>query len=237
MPPPGPSKIIAVHLNYGSRAAQRGRVPAAPSYFLKPPSSLAGDGDPIVRPQGTELLTFEGEVALVIARAARGVAPEDALAHVGWYAPANDVGVHDMRWNDRGSNVLSKGHDGFTPLGPPVAGRRRRPRGHRPAHARQRRGRAGRFDGEPALPVRAARRRPLALHDARAGRHHSHRHAGRHRGPSSPGDVVEVELSRPLVGAQPDRRGRCPDSRLRRAAARLAGDARCSRSASTRRGP
>ncbi len=120
MSPPRPSKIIAVHVNYESRAAQRGRVPAAPSYFLKPPSSLSGDGDPIVRPQGTELLTFEGEVALVISRAVRGVAPEHALDYVGWYAPANDVGVHDMRWTDRGSNVLSKGHDGFTPLGPLV---------------------------------------------------------------------------------------------------------------------
>jgi 2-keto-4-pentenoate hydratase/2-oxohepta-3-ene-1,7-dioic acid hydratase in catechol pathway len=118
--PPAPSKINAVHVNYESRAAQRGRIPAAPSYFLKPPSSLAGDGDPIVRPQATELLTFEGEVAVIIGKTARGVSPEQALAHIGWYAPANDVGLHDMRWSDRGSNVLSKGHDGFTPVGPRV---------------------------------------------------------------------------------------------------------------------
>ena len=26
--------------------------------------------------------------------------------HIGWYAAANDVGVHDMRWADRGSNLL-----------------------------------------------------------------------------------------------------------------------------------
>lgn len=32
-----PSKIIAVHLNYPSRAKERGRIPAQPSYFLKPP--------------------------------------------------------------------------------------------------------------------------------------------------------------------------------------------------------
>ena len=31
-----PGKVIAVHLNYPSRAAQRGRTPAAASYFLKP---------------------------------------------------------------------------------------------------------------------------------------------------------------------------------------------------------
>ena len=73
-----------------------------------------------MRPQGTELLTFEGEVALVIGTTARGVSPEQARAHIGWYAPANDVGLYDMRWSDRGSNVLSKGHDGFTPVGPRV---------------------------------------------------------------------------------------------------------------------
>src|SRR3569833_1259908 len=36
-----PSKIIGVHLNYQGRASERGRVPGEPSYFLKPPSSLA----------------------------------------------------------------------------------------------------------------------------------------------------------------------------------------------------
>ena len=54
----------------------------------------------------------------MIGRAARGVTPERALGHVGWYAPANDVGVQDLRWNDGGSNVLAKGHDGFTPISP-----------------------------------------------------------------------------------------------------------------------
>src|SRR5262245_48689095 len=118
MKPPAPTKIIAVHLNYRSRAEQRGRVPEAPSYFLKPLSSLAGDGDPVVRPRGTELLTFEGEVAAIVGRRARGVTPEQGAGHIGWYAPANDVGVYDLRWADAGSNVLAKGHDGFTPIGP-----------------------------------------------------------------------------------------------------------------------
>lgn len=120
MTPPAPSKVFAVHLNYRSRAEQRGRTPSEPSYFLKPPSSVAGDGE-LVRPQGTELLAFEGEVAVIIGTRAKDVAPEDALAHVGWYAAANDAGVHDLRWADRGSNLLSKGQDGYTPLGPVVA--------------------------------------------------------------------------------------------------------------------
>jgi 5-oxopent-3-ene-1,2,5-tricarboxylate decarboxylase/2-hydroxyhepta-2,4-diene-1,7-dioate isomerase len=112
-----PGKVIAVHLNYPSRAAQRGRTPAAASYFLKPSSSLAGCGA-VERPRGTELLAFEGEIALVIGTPARHVRPEDGWAHVGWVTAANDLGLHDLRTADRGSNVRSKGGDGYTPLGP-----------------------------------------------------------------------------------------------------------------------
>ena len=70
-----PGKIIAVHLNYPSRAAQRGRTPAAPSYFFKPASSLAATGGTLERPAGTELLAFEGEIAIVIGEPGRRIAP------------------------------------------------------------------------------------------------------------------------------------------------------------------
>ncbi|MFC4327062.1 fumarylacetoacetate hydrolase family protein [Streptomyces andamanensis] len=113
-----PSKIIAVHLNYPSRAKERGRIPAQPSYFLKPPSSLSGTGDPLVRPAGCELMAFEGEIALVIGRHAHRVTPEQGWSHVAWVTAANDAGVYDLRYADRGSNLRSKGADGFTPLGP-----------------------------------------------------------------------------------------------------------------------
>lgn len=113
-----PTKVIAVHLNYRSRAAQRGRVPARPSYFLKPPSTLAKDGDAVARPAGCELLAFEGEIAVVIGSRARRVAAAEALSHVAGVAAANDFGVYDLRYADKGSNVRSKGWDGCTPIGP-----------------------------------------------------------------------------------------------------------------------
>jgi 2-keto-4-pentenoate hydratase/2-oxohepta-3-ene-1,7-dioic acid hydratase in catechol pathway/regulator of RNase E activity RraA len=113
-----PSKIIAVHLSYRSRAMERGRLPQWPSYFLKPPSTLAANGDPVRRPPRCELLGFEGEVALVIGTRASRVAPADAWDHVRWVTAANDFGVYDLRYADNGSNVRSKGIDGFTPIGP-----------------------------------------------------------------------------------------------------------------------
>jgi len=113
-----PGKVVAVHASYRSRAAERGTMPAWPSYFLKPASSLAASGDPVARPPGCELLAFEGEVALVIGRRARRVSQADGWACVVHLTAANDFGVYDLRYADRGSNVRSKGIDGFTPLGP-----------------------------------------------------------------------------------------------------------------------
>ncbi len=115
---PPPSKIVAMHLGYRSRAAERGRTPEHPSYFLKPLSSIGASGDPVRRPAGCELLAFEGEVALVVGRRARRVTPAQGWGHVGWITAANDFGLYDLRYADRGSNVRSKGSDGFTPLGP-----------------------------------------------------------------------------------------------------------------------
>lgn len=111
-------KVIAVHLNYPSRAAQRGRTPEQPSYFLKPSSSLALSGSTVERPAGCELLGYEGEIALIIGKPARRVGIEDAWSHVRWVTASNDVGVYDLRYADKGSNLRSKGGDGFTPVGP-----------------------------------------------------------------------------------------------------------------------
>lgn len=113
-----PSKIIGVHLNYRSRAEERGRVPSYPSYFLKPPSTLASDGDRAIRPAGCELLGFEGEIAIIVGARTRNADPGDAWSRIGWVTAANDLGVYDLRYADAGSNVRSKGIDGYTPIGP-----------------------------------------------------------------------------------------------------------------------
>ncbi|MGO2751011.1 MAG: fumarylacetoacetate hydrolase family protein [Pseudoclavibacter sp.] len=113
-----PGKIIAIHLSYASRADQRGRRPAHPSYFFKPSSSIAASGATVERPAGTELLAFEGEIALIVGAPARRVSTADAWQHIASVTAANDLGLYDLRANDKGSNVRSKGGDGYTPLGP-----------------------------------------------------------------------------------------------------------------------
>lgn len=114
--PDRPGKIIAVHLAYESRVAERGRRPDAPSYFLKPTSSLAVGEERIERPAGTELLAFEGEIALIIGSPARRVSVEAAWDHVAAITAADDWGLYDLRSADKGSNLRNKGRDGYTSL-------------------------------------------------------------------------------------------------------------------------
>ncbi len=123
--PVSPGKIIATHLTYRSRAVEyrMAQLPQAPSYFMKPPSSLSAHGAAVVRPAGCRFLNYEGEVAVVIGRRCRGVGIEDALDHVAGYTVANDWGVHDFRHADRGSMLRVKGQDGFCPLGPALVDR------------------------------------------------------------------------------------------------------------------
>jgi 5-oxopent-3-ene-1,2,5-tricarboxylate decarboxylase/2-hydroxyhepta-2,4-diene-1,7-dioate isomerase len=115
-----PSKIVATHLTYRSRAEEyaMARMPSEPSYFLKPPSSLSAHQAPVARPRGCRYLNYEGELAVVIGERCSGPAIADALKYVRGYTVANDWGVHDFRHADRGSMLRVKGQDGFCPLGP-----------------------------------------------------------------------------------------------------------------------
>lgn len=115
---PAASKVIATHLTYRSRAAERGKLPAHPSYFLKPPSSLRLGGGDVTRPDGCRLLAFEGEIALVIGTRCPAGEAGAGWSRIGWVTAANDFGVYDLRYADLGSNLRSKGADGFTPYGP-----------------------------------------------------------------------------------------------------------------------
>ena len=117
-----PSKIIGTHLTYRSRAVEYAMraLPAVPSYFMKPPSSLSAHRRPVARPHGCRFLNYEGEVAVVIGERCSGISVADALEVVLGYTVANDWGVHDFRHADRGSMLRVKGQDGFCPLGPAI---------------------------------------------------------------------------------------------------------------------
>ena len=119
LPPCEPTKILAVHLNYRSRVDEfMTRLGPAPTYFHKPVSSLNAHGGSVVRPARCRFLNYEGEIAAVIGRVTRNVAPAEVAAHLAGWTIANDFGLHDFRDTDAGSMLRVKGSDTLCPLGP-----------------------------------------------------------------------------------------------------------------------
>jgi 2-keto-4-pentenoate hydratase/2-oxohepta-3-ene-1,7-dioic acid hydratase in catechol pathway len=118
LPPCSPSKIVCVGRNYAEHAKEMGAdVPAEPTIFLKPSSSLIASGDAIVYPRLTERLDYEGELGVVIRRRARNVKSADAAAYILGYTPVNDVTARDLQRKD-GQWTRGKGFDTFCPVGP-----------------------------------------------------------------------------------------------------------------------
>ncbi|TDD24130.1 FAA hydrolase family protein [Actinomadura sp. KC06] len=119
LPPCEPSKVVAVHLNHRSRVEEfQTTLPPAPTFFHKPISALNAHGGAVVRPERCKYLNYEGEIAIVIGRTARNVAPKEAGDYIAGYTVANDYGLHDFRDTDAGSMLRVKGSDTLCPLGP-----------------------------------------------------------------------------------------------------------------------
>ena len=119
LPPCEPTKIVCIHLNYRSRVDEfLATMPAAPTYFHKPISALNAHGGDVVRPPRCRYLNYEGEIAIVIGRECRHIAPDEAGAYIAGYTVANDYGLHDFRDTDSGSMLRVKGSDTLCPLGP-----------------------------------------------------------------------------------------------------------------------
>jgi len=119
-----PGKIICVGLNYRDHAEEQGTpAPAEPLLFAKFASALLDPGEPIVLPRESTHTDSEAELAVVIGRSGRRVAPDDALGLVAGYTAANDVSARNLQRAD-GQWLRAKSFDTFCPLLPtlvPVA--------------------------------------------------------------------------------------------------------------------
>lgn len=121
LPPCDPAKIICIHLNYDSRRVEFKAPPlVTPTYFQKPLTTLNSHRGFLNRPADCQYLNYEGEIAAIVGKPMRNVAPEDVWDHLAGFAPANDVGAQDFRDTDAGSMLRVKGQDGFCPVGPGI---------------------------------------------------------------------------------------------------------------------
>jgi 2-keto-4-pentenoate hydratase/2-oxohepta-3-ene-1,7-dioic acid hydratase in catechol pathway len=113
-----PSKVVALGKNYAEHAAEMGgEAPTTPLIFLKPSTSVIGEGDTVRLPPSSDEVHYEGELAVVIGTPARNVSADNAFEHVFGYAAANDVTARDQQRAD-GQFTRAKGYDSFCPLGP-----------------------------------------------------------------------------------------------------------------------
>ncbi len=113
------SKVVGIGRNYADHVREMGGTepPAEPLVFLKPNTSVIGPGDPIVLPRQSELVHFEGELAVVIGRICKDVPRERVPEVIFGYTCANDVTARDLQGSD-GQWARAKGFDTFCPLGP-----------------------------------------------------------------------------------------------------------------------
>jgi 2-keto-4-pentenoate hydratase/2-oxohepta-3-ene-1,7-dioic acid hydratase in catechol pathway len=114
-----PGKIVCVGRNYRDHAKELGNeVPKEPLIFLKPPSSVIANGDPIVLPSVSSRVEFEGEIGVVIGAVLKRASEAEAARAIGGIVAVNDVTARDLQ-NKDGQWTRAKGFDSFCPMGVP----------------------------------------------------------------------------------------------------------------------
>ena len=115
--PLSPSKIVCVGRNYAAHARELGNdVPTEPLLFLKPPSSLIGDGESIRLPAVSKQVEYEGEIGVVLSMRLRRADAAQARAAIGGLVAANDVTARDLQKSDS-QWTRAKGFDTFCAVG------------------------------------------------------------------------------------------------------------------------
>jgi 2-keto-4-pentenoate hydratase/2-oxohepta-3-ene-1,7-dioic acid hydratase in catechol pathway len=121
-PIPKPLKnILCVGKNYAEHAIEMGSKDDIPEHimvFTKAPTSVSGPGENVLSHEGvTEQLDYEGELAVIIGKAGRGIREEDALSHVFGYTIINDVTARDLQARHK-QFFIGKSLDSTCPMGP-----------------------------------------------------------------------------------------------------------------------
>jgi 2-keto-4-pentenoate hydratase/2-oxohepta-3-ene-1,7-dioic acid hydratase in catechol pathway len=107
--------------NYRAHAEELGHeAHQEPLLFLKPVSALLPHEGVIRMPAASARVDFEGELGVVIGRAARDVPESEAMEYILGYTCVNDVTARDLQKRDV-QFTRAKGFDTFCPVGPCVA--------------------------------------------------------------------------------------------------------------------
>ena len=115
--PRRPGKIVCIGRNYAAHARELGNdVPERPLIFLKPPSSIIGNGESIVIPIDSQHVEHEAEIGVVMGQRVRHISEHEALTAVAGFVPLNDVTARDLQKLDV-QFTRAKSFDTFCPIG------------------------------------------------------------------------------------------------------------------------
>ncbi|WP_425280726.1 fumarylacetoacetate hydrolase family protein [Leucobacter coleopterorum] len=113
--------MLAVGLNYDEHASELNLDnDSGPVLFSLFPNSLNAHNAEVPIPTHlSEEVDYEGELGVVIGKAAKNVSAEDALDYVFGYTVINDITARNIQFQEPQWSRC-KSFDGFTPVGPVV---------------------------------------------------------------------------------------------------------------------
>ena len=113
-------KIVCIGRNYVDHIRELGNeVPDRPILFMKPASSVIGEGEEIVIPPYSQDCHHEVELAVLIGCTTKGILAADALSAVAGYGVAIDLTLRDVQSQQKSKGLpweIAKGFDTACPL-------------------------------------------------------------------------------------------------------------------------
>ena len=97
-PIPKPRMIACIGVNYANRNAEYkdgSEPPKFPSLFMRVPESLTTHNEPLWRPPESQQLDYEGEIVVIIGKAGRRIAEENAYDHIAGLTIMNEGTIRD----------------------------------------------------------------------------------------------------------------------------------------------
>jgi 2-keto-4-pentenoate hydratase/2-oxohepta-3-ene-1,7-dioic acid hydratase in catechol pathway len=113
-------KILCIGRNYVDHIKELGNeMPQRPVIFMKPASSVIGEGEEIVIPGYSSDCHHEAELAVLIGQGGKDIQPGAALQHVAGYGVAIDLTLRDVQAEQKKKGLpweIAKGFDTSCPL-------------------------------------------------------------------------------------------------------------------------
>jgi 2-keto-4-pentenoate hydratase/2-oxohepta-3-ene-1,7-dioic acid hydratase in catechol pathway len=121
IPVPAPEKIICVGVNFPDRNAEYKDGQEAPpnmSLFIRFPRSFTGHEQPLIRPEVSDKLDYEGEIAVVIGKGGRHIPDAEALQHIAALTLCDEGTLRDWVRHAKFNVTQGKNFDRSGSMGP-----------------------------------------------------------------------------------------------------------------------